>query len=69
MVTPRGELKTYTNEELNFGYRMSRLQAEDDIVLEAVFELATGDKQQIRQRMDELNFLRRKYLKNMRALS
>lgn len=58
VVTPRGELKTYTNEELNFGYRMSRLQAEDDIVLEAVFELATGDKQQIRQRMDELNFLR-----------
>ncbi len=49
VVTPRGELKTYTNEELNFGYRMSRLQAEDDIVLEAVFELATGDKQQIRQ--------------------
>lgn len=58
VLTPAGELKTYTNEELNFGYRTSRLQSEGDIVLEAVFKLSIGESKEIRKRMDELNFLR-----------
>lgn len=58
VLTPAGEIKEYTNEELKFGYRTSRLQTEHDIVLEAVFALKQGDKTAIRARMDELNFLR-----------
>ena len=58
VLSPDGQIKTYQNEELQFGYRMSRLQAEDDIVLAATFKLTPGDKKVIRAQMDELNFLR-----------
>lgn len=58
VVTPEGKLKTYTHQELNFAYRHSRIQKEDDIVVEAVFELANGDKTKISQKMWDLNFMR-----------
>lgn len=58
VVTPTGEMKTYTHAELNFGYRQSRIQSEDDIVVEATFELTPGDEREIKQKMWDLNFMR-----------
>ncbi len=58
VLTPQGETKTYTNEELNFSYRHSRIQDEQDIVLRAVFKLQSGEKKEIREKMDNFNFLR-----------
>ena len=58
VLTRSGEIRTYKNAELDFGYRHSRLQDEDDIVLEATFLLKHGDKEKIHARMEELSFLR-----------
>lgn len=58
VITRDGQLKTYQNNELHFAYRHSRLQDEDDIVLQATFSLRAGDRCAIRNRMEELNFLR-----------
>lgn len=58
VITHDGQLKTYQNNELHFAYRHSRLQEEDDIVLQATFSLRAGDRYAIRNRMEELNFLR-----------
>ena len=58
VITRDGQLKTFQNNELHFAYRHSRLQEEDDIVLQATFSLRAGDRYAIRNRMEELNFLR-----------
>ena len=58
LLTRNGEYKTYTVDELDFGYRHSRLQSEDDIVVAATFKLEHGDIKKIRERMEELSFLR-----------
>ncbi|GET06476.1 UDP-N-acetylenolpyruvoylglucosamine reductase [Ligilactobacillus agilis] len=58
VITRDGQLKTYQNNELHFAYRHSRLQEENDIVLQATFSLRAGDRYAIRNRMEELNFLR-----------
>lgn len=58
LLTRNGEYKTYTVDELDFGYRHSRLQSEDDIVIAATFKLEHGDIKKIRERMEELSFLR-----------
>lgn len=49
-----GEIREYTNEEMQFGYRRSRIAEEQSIVLEAVLKLQKGDPKQIQARMDEL---------------
>ncbi|GHV98320.1 UDP-N-acetylenolpyruvoylglucosamine reductase [Lactobacillus nasalidis] len=58
VVTRSGELKTYSNQELNFSYRHSLLQENDEIVIEAVFALKKGDKATILDQMNYLNALR-----------
>ena len=58
VLTPAGKVVTYRNEELDFGYRHSRIQEENDIVLAATFKLSPGCKEDIRAEMDRLNFLR-----------
>lgn len=42
-----GETKVLSNEELQFSYRHSLLQSQKGIVLEAVFQLKTGDRKEI----------------------
>ncbi|MFM1650504.1 UDP-N-acetylmuramate dehydrogenase [Brevibacillus sp. B_LB10_24] len=42
-----GETKVLTNEEMEFSYRTSLLQAKKGVVLEAVFQLRTGDRKKI----------------------
>lgn len=49
-----GRVREYTNEEMDFGYRRSRIAKNRDIVLEAEFRLHPGKPEEIRARMDEL---------------
>lgn len=49
-----GGIREYTGEEMEFGYRRSRIAGERSIVLEAEIELSFGRTEEIRARMDEL---------------
>lgn len=49
-----GIVKTYSNEEMNFSYRHSRLEDEGGIVIGAVFALEPKESELIRERMQEL---------------
>ncbi|WP_251717158.1 UDP-N-acetylmuramate dehydrogenase [Lactobacillus agrestimuris] len=59
VLTSSDEIKTYTNEEMEFSYRHSRVQENDDIVIEATFALTPDDKAKILDQMNYLNALRR----------
>lgn len=54
----QGKFKTYQNDDLHFSYRHSRIQDENDLVIKAQFALKKGNPQQIRAKMDDLNFRR-----------
>lgn len=54
VLTQDGEIVTYNKEELNLGYRTSRVMKENAIVLEAVFALENGDHEKIKARVDDL---------------
>ena len=56
---PGRDFKCYSGEEMEFGYRTSRLKREDGIVLEAEIELQPGDRQAISDRITELAQQRR----------
>lgn len=58
VITRKGELKTYRGNELRFGYRHSRLQDENEIVLQAVFSLKAGSQEEIMNATREYSFLR-----------
>lgn len=58
VVDKFGDLKTYTNEELQFSYRHSIIQDNGDCVVSVVFDLKPGDYDQIKGRMDHLTQLR-----------
>lgn len=55
----RGNLHHFALEDLNLGYRTSRVRTEGYIALEALLQLESGDSKTIRQEMDELNRRRR----------
>lgn len=59
VLTRSGELKHYSNSEMNFSYRHSLVQENGDIVVAASFKLTPGDKLTILDRMHYLNALRR----------
>lgn len=54
VLDPEGELREYTNEQMAFGYRRSRLTEESGIVLETEFTLRPGRTEEIQARMEEL---------------
>ncbi|MFC6181059.1 UDP-N-acetylmuramate dehydrogenase [Lactiplantibacillus daowaiensis] len=58
VLTADGQLKTLSNEALDFGYRHSTVQDYHDTVVSATFNLKPGEQPKIQARMDELNFLR-----------
>ena len=58
VLTPEGEIKTLTAEELAFGYRHSKIQETGDVVIAAKFALAPGSYDQINQEMARLTHLR-----------
>ncbi|WP_432763405.1 UDP-N-acetylmuramate dehydrogenase [Enterococcus gallinarum] len=53
-----GRVVTMMKEEMAFSYRHSTLQDQHAIILSARFDLAQGDQDQIKKRMDELMELR-----------
>ncbi|KRM93493.1 UDP-N-acetylenolpyruvoylglucosamine reductase [Lentilactobacillus senioris DSM 24302 = JCM 17472] len=55
VLTAQGEFKHLDAEELDFGYRHSSVQDNDDIVLSATFTLQPGDPVAIQAQMDDLN--------------
>lgn len=59
VITPNGEMKSYSNEEMQFSYRHSLIQENDEIVLQATFKLKPGKKSKILDEMEYLNALRR----------
>ena len=58
VLTPEGEIKTLTAEELAFGYRHSKIQETGDVVISAKFALAPGNYDQIDQERARLTHLR-----------
>ena len=54
-----GNIVEYTNEEMNFGYRHSRLTDEKKIAISAVIELEEGNFEEIKAKMDDLAYQRR----------
>ena len=54
VLTKEGELLTLPREELEMGYRTSRVAKNQYIVLEAVIRLRYGEQKQIRETMNEL---------------
>ncbi len=54
-LTPEGELKTYQADELDFGYRKSRVRTEGLVVCDVTYALEPGDKAEIQAKMDDLN--------------
>lgn len=57
-ITRNGALRVYSNRRMDFGYRHSRVQDADEIVLDATFALTPGNPEEIRAKRDHLNFLR-----------
>jgi UDP-N-acetylmuramate dehydrogenase len=55
VLTKGNEIVTYTNEEMNFGYRKSRVIEEELVVLEVEFSLKRGKYEEILERMQDLN--------------
>ncbi|MDF7638638.1 UDP-N-acetylmuramate dehydrogenase [Lactobacillus sp. ESL0791] len=59
VLTRSGEVRTYTNQEMNFSYRHSLVQENGAIVLAASFSLKRADKATILDQMNYLNALRK----------
>ena len=58
-VNASGETVVFTPDELALGYRTSRFEHSDEMIVSAAFKLEKGDKDAIKAQMDEL-MLRRK---------
>ncbi len=54
VLTKDGELVTYSNTEMGFSYRHSRLEEDGGIVISAVFALVEKPEQEIREQMQDL---------------
>lgn len=59
VIDQRGNIRTLTNEELELGYRTSKAQKEQMIVLGARITLQPGNQEEIREKMNHLAYLRR----------
>ena len=59
ILDPASGIKRFTDAEMAFGYRTSRLKKESGIVLSADIELEPGDRQAIADRITELAQKRR----------
>ena len=54
-----GNEKVFSNDEMKFGYRRSRIKETHEIVLEVEMELQKGKKEEIQQKMKEYSEYRR----------
>ena len=58
VLTPNGEILVLKNEELELGYRTSIIAKKDYVVLSAIIKLNYGNKESIREKMNELKVQR-----------
>ncbi|MGL4873943.1 MAG: UDP-N-acetylmuramate dehydrogenase [Clostridium sp.] len=58
VIDENGKIKTYTNEELELGYRTSKVMENEEIVLSAVFALKDGEFEKINDRINDLTYKR-----------
>ena len=58
VLTPNGEILVLKNEELELGYRTSIIAKKDYVVLSAIIKLNYGNKESIREKMNELKIQR-----------
>lgn len=54
LLNANGEIITVKCQDMDFGYRKSRLNSEELILLSATFNAESGNKNEIRAKMDEL---------------
>jgi len=54
VINNNGEIIVLSKEELELGYRTSKVMKENSVVISAVFELIYGDKEKIQARVDVL---------------
>ena len=59
LMNIEGQIVEFTNEEMNFGYRHSRLTDESWIAISAIISLEKGDYAEIKARMEDLALQRR----------
>lgn len=59
LMDEEGQVVEFSNEEMNFGYRHSRLSDERWIAISAVISLEKGDKAEIKAKMEGLALQRR----------
>ncbi|MBR5295831.1 MAG: UDP-N-acetylmuramate dehydrogenase [Clostridia bacterium] len=52
-LTKEGEVKTLPVNELKMGYRTSHFENSGDFILSALFSLESGEKEEIRSKMDD----------------
>lgn len=58
-IDSKGQIVTLLPDELEFGYRTSAIAKKGYIVLSATLQLAYGDKEKIREKIEHLNYLRK----------
>ena len=59
VITPEGDIVTYSVDEMELGYRTSRFLDKDYVILQADIRLEAGDVKAIEARMSELSSMRR----------
>lgn len=58
-ITKEGIIKEFSNEELEYSYRHSRFMNTDEIIISATLKLEKGNKEKIKNKMDELMLARK----------
>lgn len=58
VIDKDGNIKIYSNEELELGYRTSKVMENNEIVLSAIFKLNSGEFEKIKDRIDTLTYKR-----------
>ena len=57
-VSPDGDIRLYSSDELDFGYRHSIFQNSDEAICETQLHLRAADRDTILERMKDLNYRR-----------
>lgn len=58
VIDLEGRIKEYSNKDMAFGYRYSKIQETKEIILNTTLKLEHGEKEKIAEKMNELTILR-----------
>lgn len=58
VIDTEGNVITLNKEELELGYRTSSVMKKGYVVLSAIFKLKSGEEEKIKERVDDLTFMR-----------